>query len=373
MRVAIVHDWLTGMRGGEKVLEVLCDLWPDADLYTLLHVPGSVSPAIERRRIHTSFLQNLPGAAVRYRHYLPFFPLASRALRPRDCDLVFSTSHCVAKAAVAPPGAVHLSYVHTPMRYVWDMYDDYFGPGRAGLPVRAAMRLLRPWLRWWDARTAPRVDHFIANSEHVRERIQRHYGRDATVIHPPVDAERFAIAKETGDYYLVVSAFAPYKRIDVAIAAFARLGRPLKIVGSGQDEARLKRMAPSNVEFLGWRDSAELRDLYAGCRAFVFPGEEDFGITPLEAQASGRPVIAYGKGGALETVRGARPSGGRPDKTCTGVFFDTQSEDALCEAVEYFEREAPVSAPEQVRAHALTFDRSVCRDRIAAFVRDKLA
>ncbi|MFQ5600674.1 MAG: glycosyltransferase [Candidatus Krumholzibacteriia bacterium] len=304
VRVALVHDWLTGMRGGEKCLEVLCELFPCADLFTLLHNPRSVSAAIEDRHIVTSFIQKLPGAPTGYRRYLPLFPLAAESFDLRGYDLVISTSHCVAKGVRPPTGALHLCYCFTPMRYVWDQFDAYFGPGRAGLLTRAAAHLVRRPLQSWDVRTADRVHHFIADSETVRDRIRQHYGRDSEVVFPPVDCDAFA--PDPGapdDYFLVVSAFAGYKRVDVAIEA-ARLAEVrLIVVGQGPDLERLRRQAHgARVEFRGWQSPADLARLYARCRALLFPGEEDFGITPLEVTASGRPVIALAAGGALETV-----------------------------------------------------------------------
>ena len=372
MKIAIVHDWLTGMRGGEKVLEVFCELWPDADLYTLLYLPGKLSPSIERHKISTSFIQKLPAAATWYRNYLPLFPLAIEQFDLRDYDLVISTSHCVAKGVKTSGSACHISYIHTPMRYVWELFDDYFGPGKIHPAKRAFARLIRPFLQRWDVKSAAGVDAFIANSEHVKKRIARHYHRDATVIHPPVETDAFSISESIGDYYLIVSAFAPYKRIDLAIEAFAKLGRPLKVVGSGQEQKKLTGAGSRNIEFLGWRTTEQIQDLYAGCRAFIFPGEEDFGITPLEAQASGRPVIAYAKGGALETVVGAYPDGERSKGLCTGVFFREQTVDALCEAVEFFESENPVSEPAALREHALCFDRENFAVKIRRFVEESL-
>ncbi len=361
MRMALIHDWLTGMRGGEKVLEVMCEIWPDADLFTLLHVPGKLSPAIERLNIRTSFIQRLPKAAEWYRNYLPLMPTAIEQFDLREYDLVLSTSHCVAKGVITQPRTCHISYIHTPMRYVWELFEEYFGPDRVGRMKRAAIGVFANYLRMWDVASADRVDSFIANSHHVARRIAKHYRRDAVVIHPPVDTARFSPGK-VDDYYLVVSALAPYKRIDLAVAACARLNRRLLVVGTGQDQERLKKTAGSGVEFLGWQSDEQVVELYRHCRAFLFPGEEDFGITPVEAQASGRPVIAFGKGGALETVRGLD----QPDPT--GVFFREQTVDGMVAAIrEYEDREASFS-PERIRQHALGFDREVFRSRLREFV-----
>jgi glycosyltransferase involved in cell wall biosynthesis len=368
MRVALVHDWLTGMRGGERCLEVLCELYPDADLFTLLHVPGRVSPVIERRRIITAFIQDLPGAAAHYRHYLPLMPAAVARFDLRGYDLVLSSSHCVAKGARPGPGAVHLCYCFTPMRYVWDRYRDYLGPG-AGLTTRALMPALAAALRAWDRAASRRVHHFAAISEYVRDRIRRCYDREAEVIHPPVDVQRFELAEGAGgDFYLVVSALVPYKRVDVAVLAANALGRRLLVVGTGPEERRLRALAGATVEFLGWRDDAEIARLYRQCRAVLFPGCEDFGIVPLEAMASGRPVIAFGAGGALETVE---PLGG--DASPTGVFFEDQRPEALASAIERFEGEAHRFLPKTLRAHAERFDREHFRDAIRAWVTARVA
>jgi glycosyltransferase involved in cell wall biosynthesis len=363
VRVALVHDWLTGMRGGERCLEVFCELFADADVFTLLHVPGSVSPTIERHRIVTSFVQRLPGAARHYRNYLPLFPKAVEAFDLRGYDLVLSSSHCVAKGARRAPGARHVSYCFTPMRYVWDLYDDYFGR-RAGPLVRALMPPVAAALRRWDRRSSVRVDDFVAISRHVASRIQRRYGRSAEVIYPPVDVQRFDLADgDAEDFYLVVSALVPYKRVDLAIEAVNRLGRRLLVVGSGPEARALRRVARPDVEFLGWRSDAEIADLYRRCRAVLFPGVEDFGIVPLEAMAAGRPVVAFAAGGALETV--VPPGTGDPP---TGLFFDVQTVDALVDALRRLESGAIAFDSKALRARAEEFDRPRFRERIAAFL-----
>jgi glycosyltransferase involved in cell wall biosynthesis len=365
-RVALVHDWLTGMRGGERCLEVFCELFPEADLFTLLHVPGTVSPAIERRRIRTSFIQRLPGAARRYRSYLPLFPAAVAGFALEGYDLVLSSSHAVAKAARAPDGALHVCYCFTPMRYVWDRYGDYFGPG-AGIPTRLAMPLLAAALRAWDRRTAARIDHIVAISGFVAERIRRAWGREADVIHPPVDVSRFRVEDGDGGYYLVVSALAPYKRVDLAVAAARALGRRLVVVGSGPEAERLQALGGPGVEFLGWQDDRAVADLYARCRALLFPQVEDFGITPLEAMASGRPVIAFGRGGALETV--VPPGGPEPP---TGILFERQTVEDLVEAIRRFEADPGRFEPKALRRRAEAFDRPLFRERIGAYLEARL-
>jgi glycosyltransferase involved in cell wall biosynthesis len=351
------------MRGGERCLEVFCELFPEADLFTLLHVPGSVSPAIERRRIVTSFVQHLPAAARAYRQYLPLFPAAVAQFDLRPYDLVLSASHCVAKSARARSGAPHVCYCFTPMRYVWDLYDDYFG-ARAPAPVRIVMPPIAAALRRWDRRTSARVDRFVAISQYVAERIGRCYGRSADVLHPPVDVSRFRIGDEPGEFYLVVSALSPYKRIDLAVLAATRLHTRLLVVGSGPEGERLRALAGPTVEFLGWRDDGEVAELYRRCRALLFPGLEDFGIAPLEAMAAGRPVIAYGRGGVRETVVPI----GSPEEPPTGLFFPEQTVEGLVAAIRRFEVEAHRLDPKAARARAETFDRPLFKERIARYL-----
>jgi glycosyltransferase involved in cell wall biosynthesis len=384
MRVALVHDWLTGMRGGERCLEVFCELFPRAKLFTLLHLQGRLSERIEAMPIESSGLTRLPGVSRYYRSLLPVFPWFVEKFDLSGYNLVLSSSHCVAKGVRVPPGALHIAYIYTPMRYVWDLYDEYFGPGRAGPVQRTAMTLLRGRLQRWDAAVAPRVDHFVAISQHVADRIRRHYGRDATVIHPPVETGRFRLDHDPGRFYLVVSAFAPYKRVDLAIQACNVLGRALKIVGTGQEERRLRRLAGPTVEFLGWRSDEEVADLYSRCRALLFPGVEDFGIAPLETMASGRPVIAYAKGGALETVVPLNPlpaaATGFEAKTTagiggaggpTGIFFQEQTREGLVAAMEFFEANSGCFEPKVLRDWALTFDRQVFKRKFATFVSER--
>jgi glycosyltransferase involved in cell wall biosynthesis len=304
MRVALVHDWLTGMRGGEKVLDVLCEHYPGADLFTLIHEPGSVSPRIEQRRIITSLLQRLPGARTRYRSFLPLFPSLIEQFNLDAYELVISSSHCVAKSVVPPGRARHICYCHSPMRYAWDQFDAYFGPARVGaIASRWFYRPVLAKLARWDAATASRVDRFIANSAHVAARIRRHYNRVATIVYPPVDTIFYhPDATLSEGHFLIVSALVPYKHVDLAIDACRRMGAPLRIVGDGPDRDRLERIAGSGVEFLGRLSDEDVRDQYRRATAVLMPGEEDFGIVPVEAQACGRPVVALKRGGAVETI-----------------------------------------------------------------------
>ncbi len=360
-RVALVHDWLTGMRGGERCLEAFCELFPGAPIYTLLHVPGSAGPIVERHRIVTSFVQRLPDAARRYRRYLPLFPAAIRRFDLAGHDLVISLSHCVAKGVRVPPGALHLCYCFTPMRYVWDLYEDY--AAGAGPVTRLLMPPVAAALRAWDRRTTG-VDHFVAISRHIADRIRRVYGRAADVIHPPVDVERFRPVEAVDDYYLVVSALVPYKRVDLAVAAAGRVGRRLLVVGTGPEEARLRARAGPHVRFLGWRPDAEVAALYARCRAVLFPALEDYGIVPLEAAAAGRPTIALGRGGVRDTMIGLDDDEGPP----TAVFFGEQTVDALAAAIRRFEAAADRFEPKALRARAEQFDRRLFLARVREYV-----
>lgn len=362
-KVALVHDWLTGMRGGEKVLELFCRQWPDASLHTLLHVPGSVSEPIERLRPRTSALQWFPCVKNYYRYLLPLMPMAIGRPLPA-CDLVVSSSHCVAKGAVAPPGAIHVCYCFTPMRYAWHMRDSYGWRGVKGWMVDQILDRLRDW----DRRTAAGVTHFVAISREVQRRIRECYGRDSVVIYPPVETDYFTpIAEPRDDYYLVVSAFAPYKRIDIAIEACKRLGRRLVIIGSGQQERVLRTLSGPETTFLGWQSTEQIRDHYRRCRALLFPGVEDFGIVPLEAQACGAPVIAFAQGGAVETVV---PLGTR--HAPTGYWFNEQSPAMLADAIDDFERQAGEFDPSAMRVHAQRFTTRRFEDEFFGFVADLL-
>ncbi len=350
------------MRGGERCLEVLCEMFPAAPLFTLLHVPGSVSPVIEARPIVTSFVQRLPDARRRYRQYLPLFPAAVRGLDLRGYDLVVSLSHCVAKSVRIPRGALHVCYCFTPMRYVWDLYDDYFGR-RASALVRTVMPPVAAALRRWDRRTSS-VHHFVAISQHIAERIRRVYGRTADVIYPPVELQRFHIGTPD-DFYLVVSALTPYKRVDLAIDAAGRLGRRLVVVGTGPEEGALRRRAGPTVEFLGWRSDEEVAELYARSRAVVFTSLEDFGIVPLEAAAAGRPTIAFGRGGVLETMTPLEDAGAP-----TAVFFHAQTADSLADAIQRFEAAEALGRfdPVAVRARVEAFDRPRFVERVREYI-----
>jgi glycosyltransferase involved in cell wall biosynthesis len=323
MRTAVVHDWLNGMRGGEKVLEAILPLLPEPTIFTLFHVPGSVSPAIERYPIRASFLNRLPLARRHYRNYLPFYPAAVESFDLSAFDLVVSSSHCVAKGAIAAPGVPHLCYCHTPVRYAYEQFDLYFPQGRTRLRALKAAAIAR--LRAWDIATAARPTRYLANSSAVAERIRRHYGREAVVCHPPVDVSFFGPGEEPrADFLLGVGALVPYKRYELAIEAARLLGRRLVLVGRGPEESRLRGLASSSVEFVSDRSPEQLRTLYRTCAAYLQPGEEDFGISAVEALACGAPAVARAAGGARDIVRDG----------VNGILFDGERAEDLAAALQ---------------------------------------
>jgi len=365
LKVALVHDWLTGMRGGEKCLEVLCERFPDADLYTLVHRRGSVAPIIEKRRVVESWIARMPFGRSRYRWFAPLFPLAIESFDLSAYDLVVSLSHCAAKGVITRADSLHVCYCFTPVRYFWDLYPEYFGPGRAGRVERAAAALVAHRFRVWDRVSADRVDLFVADSAHVRDRIAKHYRRAAPVVHPPVDTafftpapgdpDRAPAARGAGAPLLVVSALVPYKGVERTLRAARRLNLPLRVVGTGPEAARLQRLAGPGVRFDGWLDPEALRDAYRSCRALVQAHEEDFGIAPLEAMACGRPVVALRRGGASEVVRDG-----------TGILFDDEDGDALDRALAELSRRT--FDPARLRRHAQEFDRSRFRERMESLL-----
>lgn len=358
MKVALVHDWLIHMRGGEKVLESLAEIFPSATIYTLFSYRKCLSPTLQKMKIKNSILQYFPGIRAYYRWLLPLLPFFIRTLRIQPVDLVISSSHCVAKGIRVPREARHISYCHTPMRYLWGFEEEYFGQFPKWL-----FSFLQPIfdsLRKWDIETSKRVDHFLCNSEAVRERIRKIYGREAVVVHPPVDTQFFRpnSKPERGDYYLIVSALTPYKRIDLAIEAFNSLERKLLIAGDGPLREPYERgVKKATIRFLGKVSDGKLRHLYTEAKALIFPQEEDFGIVPLEAQACGTPVIAYARGGALETVK-------------EGVFFYEQSPEAIREAVIRFESKQ--FDPHSLRQEALRFDKTAFKTKIKQAIEDAI-
>ncbi|MBI3968159.1 MAG: glycosyltransferase [Chloroflexi bacterium] len=355
MRVALVHDWLNQYGGAERVLEVLHELFPTAPVYTSMFERRAMPASYSKWDIRTSFLQRVPFARRHHQAFLPLYPIAFEQLDLSGYDLVISNKSGFCHGVITEPQARHLCYCLTPTRFLW-LYHSYARRERLGRPARLTLPPVLNYLRIWDFAAAGRVDRFVAISRAVAARVQKFYRRDSTVLHPPVDCSHYRPSSSVDDYYLVVSRLIPYKRIDLAVAAFTELGLPLKIVGDGRDLAALRRTAGPNVEFLGRRPDDEVRDLYARCRAFVFPGEEDFGLTPVEAMASGRPVIAYGAGGALDTVIEGE----------TGTFFREPTLESLSAAVRAFD---PGSCdPDRIRRHAETFDVRPFKERFRSLV-----
>ena len=361
-KIALVHDYLNQYGGAERVLEALHDVYPWAPVYTSIYSPRKMPDHYRRWRIHTSFMQRLPGVMSRHQWYLPLYPLAVESFDLSRYNVVLSSSSAFAKGVITEPETLHVCYCHSPMRFAWN-FDEYIQWEKgAARRVRLLLPVVLNYVRLWDEVSAGRVDAYIANSRVVARRIRKRYRREATVINPPVDTRLYRPleGEPLGDYFLIVSRMIPYKRLDVAIDAFTRLKLPLKVVGTGRQAADLQDRAGPNIEFLGSLPDADLKRLYAGCRAFIFPGEEDFGITPLEAQASGRPVIAYGAGGALETVV----------EGLTGEFFPEQSAEALADVVARFdERRYDAIA---IRRHAEGFDTEVFKRKIEEFIAGKV-
>jgi len=361
MKVALVHDYLNQMGGAERVVMAFHQMFPDAPIYTSIYDPKRVDPAFQEMDIRTSFMQKFPLVTRHHQPYLPFYPFAMESLDLREYDLVLSSSSAFGKGVITRPGTMHICYCHTPMRWCWN-YREYVEREQLGGIARHVLPFLITGLRMWDQVSAMRVDHFIANSPVVAERIQKYYRRDAVVIPPPVEVSRFSFdpATEVEDYFLIISRLIPYKRIDLAIEACNRLRLPLVIIGAGRDMERLQRLAGPTIRFLGRLSDQEVLHYYARCRALLFPGEEDFGITPLEAQACGRPVIAYGSGGALASVV----------EGSTGVFFYEQTVDSLATALASFDERR--YEPETIRSHALEFDMPRFHRRILQFIEAKM-
>ncbi|HLZ28133.1 MAG TPA: glycosyltransferase [Chloroflexota bacterium] len=359
--VALVHDYLNQYGGAERVLEELHTLFPSAPVYTSMYWPEKMSPTIRNLDVRTSFMQRLPMVTRNHQPFLLLYPLAFESFDLSGFDVVISNSSAFCKGVVTAPGTLHICYCLTPMRWVWN-YHAYIERERIGPAARMVLPAAISQLRSWDVATAQNVDRFLAISQSVAARIRKYYRRDATVIYPPVNCDAFIIPpSRVDDYYLIAARLVPYKRIDLAVDAFTKLGIRLKIVGNGRDLGSLRSRAGRNVEFVGRVSDAELKELYAGCRGLVFPGEEDFGIAPLEANASGRPVIAYAAGGALDTVVNGR----------TGILFERQEVECLIAAVR--RAEATAWDADELRAHARKFDREVFREQLQQFVGESIA
>ena len=360
MNIAIVHDFFCNLGGSDAVVQALHQLFPDAPIYTLIVYDRNRDAAlIQNMKLRLSFLQRIPWARRSHQPFLPLFPIAIEQFDLRGYDLIISSSHSCAKGVITPPETLHVCYCHTPMRYAWDMYPEY--TRQMGRLARAITALVMHYIRLWDVLSTARVDHFIANSRFVARRIWKYYRREATVIYPPVDTAYFTPEDRNEDYYVVVSRLTGYKRIDLAIMAFNDLGRPLRVIGDGPEYRRLQAMAGRNITFLGHQPRAAVREHLARCRALIFPGVEDFGIIAVEAQAAGRPVIAYAAGGALETVTDG----------VTGLLFQEQSPAALCAGVERFEQ--TVFDKQLIREHARQFDAVRFAEQMRAFIAAKMS
>lgn len=366
MRVALVHEWFTALAGSEKVVEQLCYLFPDADLFAVYADPALVASTdyLRNRRLQTSFIEHLPRASKAFRAYLSLMPLAVEQFDLSGYDVVISSSHAVAKGVLTGPDQLHISYVHTPIRYAWDLQHQYLRESGLDTGVKGwiAKSMLHA-LRIWDFRTSAGVNHFVANSRYIARRIRKVYGRSADVIYPPVDVSEFSLCEKKQDYYLAASRLVPYKRLDLIVEAFRAMpDRRLIVVGEGPEQEKVRAAAGPNVEMLGHQPVGVLRNLMQRAKAFVFAAEEDFGIMPVEAQACGTPVIAFGKGGALETVR--PPGTQRP----TGIFFQQQSVSSLIEAVRCFEAESAKFEPSACAANAMRFSVPRFRAEFGAYV-----
>ena len=357
MKIAIVHDWLTNMGGAERVILAFHEIFPDAPIYTSVYNPDKLPEEFRKMNIRTSFIQKLPKAKTKYNMYLPFMPTAFEQFELSEYDVVLSSSSSCAKGVITRPYTLHICYCHTPMRYAWDFYHEY--KENAPKWQKRFIPFLMIYVRMWDRLSADRVDYFIANSSAVAKRIKKHYRKNAVVINPPVNVDFYTPVNEDEDYFLIVSRLVEYKRIDIAVEAFNDLGLPLIIIGDGPEKSKLQRMAKGNIKFLGRLPDEEVKRYYARCRAFIFPGEEDFGITPLEAQASGRPVIAFGKGGVLDSVIDG----------VTGLFFKEQNKESLKEAIKRFEKID--FNKEIIRKHAEKFDVKIFKEKIYEFVLNK--
>ena len=361
MQVALVHDWLTTIGGAEKVLESLMEIFP-SELYTLVKNPKDlVGTPFESMEIKTSFIQKLPRAKKKYRSYLPLFPLAIEQFDLGGYDLIISSSHSVAKGVLTHADQIHICYCHTPMRYAWDLYQQYLRESnlKSG-PKGVLAKFFLHYLRMWDAQSSARVNAYVANSHYVARRIKKLYQKEASVIHPPVNLDYFDLEENKEDYYLTASRMVPYKKIDLIVEAFSSMSdKKLVVIGEGPEMEKIKKKAKKNIEILGFQDDGTLRTYLQKAKGFVFAALEDFGILPVEAQGCGTPVIAFGKGGALETVV----------ENQTGLFFPEQTVSSLIEAIERFEKKS--FDPKVIRAHAETFREEVFKEKFQAFVHDK--
>lgn len=372
-RIALIHYWFVNRRGGERVVEAMAEMLPQADLYSLVVDPEALPASLQNRSITTSFLQHVPGSRRWHRRMLPLYPLALELFDLSKYDLVISSESGPAKGVLTSSRTCHVCYCHSPMRYLWDFYHQYKSGNSFGALSRPFFTLAAHYLRMWDTATASRVDHFVANSRNVAARVRKHYRREAAVIYPPVNVAAGYLADRIEDYYLVVGQLVDYKRVDLAIAACNQLGRPLRIVGDGEQYPRLRKLAAETISFLGPLSDADLREQYAHCRALLFPGEEDFGIVPVEALSFGRPVIAFGRGGVTETVHGAFPGIVVQKRIHAGIFFREQNITSLVQAIRTFEASEDGFSPLFIRSQAERFDAPHFKGRFWEYLSEKLS
>jgi glycosyltransferase involved in cell wall biosynthesis len=361
MKKALIHDWFSVYAGAEKCVESFTSIWDDFEVYSLIDFLSDADREIilKGKRSHTSFVQQLPFARTKYRHYLPLFPLAIEQFDLREYDVILSSSHAVAKGVLTHPHQLHISYVHTPIRYAWDLYHQYLH--ESGLEkgfMGALVKYFLHKIRLWDSSTAHRVDHYIANSHYIARRIKKIYGKEATVIYPPVDIEKFQLHTDKEEFYLTASRMVPYKKIDLIVEAFSQTDKKLIVIGTGPDMEKIRAKAGKNIEFMGYQSDTVMIEKMQRAKAFVFAAEEDFGITPVEAQACGTPVICLGRGGTYESVIDG----------VSGVHFATQTPEALLEAIEVFETNPQRFDPERIRENAMRFSKERFEREIEAFV-----
>jgi glycosyltransferase involved in cell wall biosynthesis len=369
LRVAIVHHWFRSYTGAERVVSALLEIFPQADLFALI-ANEQTAARFAPHRVNTSFLQRVPGSRRFHRHFLPLYPFALEQFDLSGYDLVISHESGPAKGVITPAHICHICYCHSPMRYIWDLHHEYVKGHDMGSISQVIFRLVAHYVRMWDLATASRVDYFVASSQNASDRIRKIYRREAPVIHPPVNVEAGYISEKTDDYYLIVGRLVDYKRVDLAIEACTSLGRRLHIVGVGPQYGRLKKLANSSVEFLGALTDEQVREQYAHCRAVLFPGLEDFGIVPVEAHSYGRPVIAYGRGGALETIRGPF-AGDDPGDLSNGILFARQSAASLVEAILAFEKAEANFSPVEIARSAIKFSGNRFKSEMIDFIADR--
>ncbi|HOJ93013.1 MAG TPA: glycosyltransferase family 4 protein [Dictyoglomaceae bacterium] len=359
MKVAVVHDWIVNIGGAEKVLKTILEIYPEADIFTLVYSKDTLKALGINNRVYSSFISHLPLGSSKYSSYLPLMPMAIEQFDLKDYDLVISSSHCVAKGVLTRSYQVHICYCHTPMRYIWDLYFPYLKDNRVESGMKSLLvRLIFHYLRMWDVESSNRVDYFTANSKNVANRIWKVYRREATVIYPPVDVDRFSPTEKKEDYFIVISRLVPYKKVDLIVETFNELKLPLVVIGEGEEMHKIKKIAESNIKILGWQNDNTVKEYLAKAQALIFPVEEDFGIVPVEAQASGTPVIAYARGGALETVVDGK----------TGILFGEQTVKSLKEAVLRFLNERDDFKKEDLINNAKKFSKDRFEEEFRGFV-----